>query len=185
MSSILETVMLVCFGLSWPLNMVKAYKARTAKGTSLLFLLLIITGYIGGISAKMISGNINYVFAVYIVNLVIVLLNLAVYVRNTSLDRNVEKDMLMNNGLAKESSTVVTSSTKEAMDFAYAMGLKNSNKETDAIETPMDFAYAMGLKLPEKKLASEAPKLSRENVGDASFGMFRQFGMTTTPQSKE
>ena len=59
MGSLFETLMLVCFGLSWPINMMKAYKARTAKGTSLPFLLLIITGYLGGIAAKIISGNIN------------------------------------------------------------------------------------------------------------------------------
>ena len=184
MSSVLETVMLVCFGLSWPLNMVKAYKARTAKGTSLLFLLLIITGYIGGISAKMISGNINYVFAVYILNLVIVLLNLAVYVRNTSLDRNAEREVAMNNSLVKENAAVVTSNTKDAMDFAYAMGLKNPNEENDAIETPMDFAYAMGLKIPEKKLASEAPA-AEEKEARTSSGLIAGFGMAATAQNQE
>ncbi|MBP3758284.1 MAG: hypothetical protein J6I83_00385 [Firmicutes bacterium] len=90
MGSLFETLMLVCFGLSWPINMMKAYKARTAKGTSLPFLLLIITGYLGGIAAKIISGNINYVLVVYLINLVIVLLNLAVYFRNVSLDRKSE-----------------------------------------------------------------------------------------------
>lgn len=91
MGSLFETLMLVCFGLSWPINMMKAYRSRTAKGTSLPFLLLIITGYIGGIAAKIISGNINYVLAVYLINLAIVLLNLAVYFRNVSLDRKSER----------------------------------------------------------------------------------------------
>ena len=59
MAAIFEMVMLVCFGLSWPLNVIKAYKARTAKGTSLPFILLIITGYVGGITAKILSGNIK------------------------------------------------------------------------------------------------------------------------------
>ena len=90
MGSLFETLMLVCFGLSLPINMMKAYKARTAKGTSLPFLLLIITGYLGGIAAKIISGNINYVLVVYLINLAIVLLNLAVYFRNVSLDRKSE-----------------------------------------------------------------------------------------------
>ena len=90
MAAIFEMVMLVCFGLSWPINMMKAYKARTAKGTSLPFLLLIITGYLGGIAAKIISGSINYVLIVYLINLAIVLLNLAVYFRNVSLDRKNE-----------------------------------------------------------------------------------------------
>lgn len=89
MGSIFETVMLICFGLSWPLNVIKAFKARTAKGTSLPFLLLIITGYIGGIAAKVITNQINYVLVVYLVNLVIVLVNLAVYVRNVALDRKI------------------------------------------------------------------------------------------------
>ena len=87
MGSILETVMLVCFGFSWPLNVMKAYKAKTAKGTSLPFVLLIITGYIAGISAKIISGQINYVLIAYILNLAIVSLNVIVYFRNVSLDK--------------------------------------------------------------------------------------------------
>ena len=87
MGSILETVMLVCFGFSWPLNVIKAYRAKTAKGTSLTFILLIITGYIAGISAKLISGQINYVLIAYILNLAIVSLNVIVYFRNVSLDK--------------------------------------------------------------------------------------------------
>ena len=87
MGSILETVMLVCFGFSWPLNVIKAYKAKTAKGTSLQFILLIITGYVAGISAKLISGQINYVLIAYILNLVIVSLSVVVYFRNVSLDK--------------------------------------------------------------------------------------------------
>ena len=87
MSGIFETVMLVCFGLSWPLNVIKAYKAGTTKGTSLPFILLIITGYIAGISAKLISGQVNYVLVVYFLNLAIVSLNVLVYIRNAALDR--------------------------------------------------------------------------------------------------
>ena len=87
MGSILETVMLVCFGFSWPLNVLKAYKAKTAKGTSLPFIMLIIIGYIAGISAKLISGQVNYVLIAYILNLAIVSLNVIVYFRNVSLDK--------------------------------------------------------------------------------------------------
>ena len=87
MGSILETVMLVCFGFSWPLNVIKTYRAKTAKGTSLPFILLIITGYVAGISAKLISGQINYVLIAYILNLAIVSLNVIIYFRNVSLDK--------------------------------------------------------------------------------------------------
>ena len=87
MAYILETIMLICFGFSWPINLMKAYCARTAKGTSLTFLLLIELGYIAGIMAKIISGNINYVLAVYLLNFLLVALNLAVYARNVRLDK--------------------------------------------------------------------------------------------------
>ena len=89
---ILETIMLVCFGFSWPINLIKAYKARTAKSTSLPFVLLIIAGYIAGISAKIIMGNINYVLVAYLLNLAIVSLNLVVYFRNVALDKQVNKN---------------------------------------------------------------------------------------------
>ena len=87
MGSMLETTMLLCFGFSWPLNVIKAYKARTAKGTSLPFILLIITGYIAGISAKIITHQITYVLIAYVLNLAIVSLNVLVYFRNVSLDK--------------------------------------------------------------------------------------------------
>lgn len=87
LAHLLEAGMLVCFGFSWPLNVVKAYKARTAKGTSLAFIVLIITGYIAGISAKIITNQINYVLAVYFLNLVIVSANVFVYIRNKNLDK--------------------------------------------------------------------------------------------------
>ncbi len=87
MAPILETIMLICFGFSWPLNLYKAYKAKTAKSTSLPFILLIITGYIAGIAAKIVLGSINYVLIAYLLNLAIVSLNLIVYFRNVSLDK--------------------------------------------------------------------------------------------------
>lgn len=87
MGSVFESIMLICFGLSWPLNVIKAYKARTARGTSLPFIMLIIIGYVAGITAKVITGQTNYVLAVYLLNLVIVSMNVVVYFRNMSLDK--------------------------------------------------------------------------------------------------
>ena len=87
MGAMFESIMLICFGLSWPLNVIKAYKARTTQVTSLPFILLIVTGYIAGITAKLISGQLNYVLIVYLLNLVIVSLNVVVYFRNLSLDK--------------------------------------------------------------------------------------------------
>lgn len=90
MGHFFEAMMLVCFGFSWPLNVVKAYKARTTKGTSLAFIVLIITGYVAGITAKFLNGQLNYVLAVYFLNLAIVLTNVFVYIRNKNLDKKRE-----------------------------------------------------------------------------------------------
>lgn len=90
MSPLLETFMLVCFGLSWPINVMKAIKARSAKSMSLPFILLIISGYVAGISAKLLSHQINYVLVVYFINLAIVTVNLLVYFRNRHLDHESE-----------------------------------------------------------------------------------------------
>ena len=87
---LLEAAMLVCFGFSWPINVRKAYKAGTTKGTSLAFIFLIITGYVCGIAAKMIKGQYNYVLVVYFLNLAIVMMNVFVYIRNKGLDRKRE-----------------------------------------------------------------------------------------------
>ena len=78
--------MLICFGFSWPLNVIKAIRARSAKNMSLPFILLIITGYIAGITAKLMTGQINYVLAAYFINLAIVMVNLGIYFRNKRLD---------------------------------------------------------------------------------------------------
>ena len=87
MQNVLETMMLLCFGFSWPISVVNNYRSATTRGMSLPFILLIIFGYICGITAKLISHNISYVLAVYIFNLLAVSANLLVYFRNKKLDR--------------------------------------------------------------------------------------------------
>lgn len=87
MPEILETVMLVCFGLSWPINVWKNIKAKTARNMSLRFVMLIVVGYVAGIVAKLYSGTVNYVLAVYILNLLIVSVNVPVYFVNRRYDR--------------------------------------------------------------------------------------------------
>lgn len=97
MSEILEIVMIVSFGASWPLNVMKSYKARTAKGKSLSFLCLIFFGYIAGIASKLMNETYMaafsekwYVLFFYVLNLVMVGADLVLYFRNKALDKKGE-----------------------------------------------------------------------------------------------
>ena len=92
MAEILETIMLVCFGLSWPINLVKNIRAKTAASTSLKFLILITVGYVAGIAAKFAAHRINYVLAAYFINLIFVAVNIIVYFINKSRDKKAEAE---------------------------------------------------------------------------------------------
>ena len=94
MAEILEIAMLVFFGLSWPVNVVKSYKARTSKGKSLLFLFFILAGYIAGIASKFLNPDYMaqfaekwYVIIFYFINLIMVSVDMAIYFRNCALDK--------------------------------------------------------------------------------------------------
>ena len=98
MAELLEIIMIVSFGASWPLNVRKSYKARTTKGKSLAFLLLILFGYVAGISSKLINesymaqiGQKWYVLFFYVLNFVMVALDVCMYVRNYRLDKQAEE----------------------------------------------------------------------------------------------
>ena len=99
MAEILEVIMIVGFGASWPINVTKAYRARTTKGTSPAFLLIIFFSYIAGISSKLINEDYMaafaqkwYVLCFYILNFIMVGINLLVYVRNKRLDMAKAKE---------------------------------------------------------------------------------------------
>ena len=85
---------MVAFGISWPMNVIKSYKVRSTKGKSLAFLILILIGYIVGITAKFINpdymANIDklwYVVTIYIINFIMVFTDLMLYIRNYKLDK--------------------------------------------------------------------------------------------------
>lgn len=87
-SELFEILMIVLFGLSWPMNVIKSYRARTAKGKSLMFLVFIIVGYLFGIAGKLISGNYKwYVLFFYFLNTFMVTVDLILYFRNKRLDK--------------------------------------------------------------------------------------------------
>jgi hypothetical protein len=67
MQSVLEAAMIVFFGISWPINVMKTYRTKSTKGKSLLFLMLIFVGYLFGITAKVLF-SMNYVLFFYLFN---------------------------------------------------------------------------------------------------------------------
>lgn len=87
MNELFETAMVLCFGASWPLSLYKSITSRTAKGKSLTFECLIWVGYICGIAGKLMGGTLTYVFLFYVLNLVMVSIDIGFYFRNRRLDR--------------------------------------------------------------------------------------------------
>lgn len=85
-AELLEAGMLICFGLSWPVNAYKSYQAGTAAGTSWQFIALITAGYLAGIGAKLVVGTISWVLAVYLINLACLGINWLIFFRNRRLD---------------------------------------------------------------------------------------------------
>lgn len=113
-AELLEAGMLVCFGLSWPMNAWKAYKAGTAQGSSWQFLALICAGYGCGIAAKLVLGTLNWVLAVYLLNCVFLAANWVVYFRNRRLDAQRETPEGVHADQEKASCMVSTSTAQHA-----------------------------------------------------------------------
>lgn len=77
---ILEIAMIVAFGFSWPNNIITTLRNKSAKGKSILFLILIDFGYVCGIVGKILSGNIVwYVMFFYVLNFIMVSIDMALY----------------------------------------------------------------------------------------------------------
>ena len=98
MAEILEICMVLAFGASWPMNVMKSYKARSTKGKSLSFLILIFAGYVAGIASTFANPQYMasfaekwYVLVFYFINITMVSMYIALYVRNSKLDKLAEK----------------------------------------------------------------------------------------------
>ena len=91
MAQIFEVLMIICFGVSWPFNIAKSWNAKTAKGKSLLFEVCILVGYCFGIAGKFITGNVTYVLVAYVINVVMVTVDILLTLRNMALDKMAER----------------------------------------------------------------------------------------------
>lgn len=90
-AQICEIIMLCTFGASWPFNIAKSVRSKTAKGKSVLFEILVVIGYCFGLYAKiwtyMRTGTLAYSTWFYIVDIIMVCIDIVLFVRNTNLDR--------------------------------------------------------------------------------------------------
>lgn len=91
-----EAVMILCFGLSWPISIRKSWISRTAKGKSLFFEVFIWIGYVFGIARKVLQWStatepLGWLFylgwAFYVLNIVEITIDMLLYFRNVKLDR--------------------------------------------------------------------------------------------------
>lgn len=80
--SILEMTMLICFGAAWPLSIYKSYTSKSTAGKSVIFLIIIMIGYVAGILNKLLY-NYDFVIYLYLLNLFMVFIDTMLYFRNS------------------------------------------------------------------------------------------------------
>ncbi len=86
----METLMLLCFGAAWPVSIAKSLKAKTAKGKSVIFLFIILVGYSFGVTSKVVTGELYAAFAVYVINMFMVSIDIALWYRNSQYDKKMQ-----------------------------------------------------------------------------------------------
>lgn len=96
LTDLLEAMMILCFGLSWPISIRKSWVSRTAKGKSLFFECFLWIGYVFGIARKFLlwgaaEGSLGWLFylswAFYCLNIIEITIDMLLYFRNVKLDR--------------------------------------------------------------------------------------------------
>ena len=85
-----EFLMLFCFGFSWPFAIAKSIKSKSTKGKSLMFMLLVIAGYVFGIIHKVLY-NFNWVTWVYVILMLLVSFDVCLSWRNRRYEKRCER----------------------------------------------------------------------------------------------
>jgi hypothetical protein len=85
---IFEAIMLICFGIAWPFSIYRSYTSRSTNGKSLIFLVIVIIGYVAGITNKILTG-MDYVIYLYILNTIMVTIDSLLYIRNKRYEKDV------------------------------------------------------------------------------------------------
>ena len=77
--SVAEVLMLLCFGISWPISIAKALRTRVVAGKSPVFMIVLMCGYGFGILHKVQQPHTDWVTVLYVLNLLLVGTDLALY----------------------------------------------------------------------------------------------------------
>lgn len=88
-NSIFEFGMLLCFGVCWPISVYKSIKTKCVKGKSLLFMVIVWLGYVSGLAHKLLYSR-DLVIALYISNLVLVLVDILLYLKYSRRAESIE-----------------------------------------------------------------------------------------------
>lgn len=86
-ASVFETLMILSFGVSWPMSIVRSYRSRSTQGKSLLFMCFIVFGYICGLIAKFMTHTYNLAFWFYFPNIIMVCTDIGLYFRNKGIEK--------------------------------------------------------------------------------------------------
>jgi len=80
MASPFEAIMLLCFGVSWPISIAKALRTKVVAGKSPFFMAIVFVGYISGIVHKALHA-FDPVTVLYGLNAIMVAIDFCLYFR--------------------------------------------------------------------------------------------------------
>lgn len=86
--SFFELGMIVCFGISWPINVIKSIRTKSTVGKSIAFSFIVFVGYVLGIIHKLTYSR-DFVLYAYIFNLTMVTIDIIVYFINYRRDKKL------------------------------------------------------------------------------------------------
>lgn len=76
--SIFEAMMLVCFGVSWPISIAKSLRTKVVSGKSPFFMGIVCFGYMSGVVHKAIY-SLDWIIILYVLNMIFVAFDLFLY----------------------------------------------------------------------------------------------------------
>ena len=88
--SVFEVIMLVCFGAAWPFSIYRSYRSKSTAGKSIIFLFIILLGYLAGILHK-VFFNFDMVIVLYSINFALVAIDILLYFRNRHYEKTAAK----------------------------------------------------------------------------------------------